>query len=449
MSIFKACDIRGHFGTELTLDHARQLGAALAQYLNGADMLVGGDGRVSTPLLKQTLVDALAHAGCNVIDIGAVSTPMLYFARQHLSVQAAVMVTASHNPPADNGFKLALGEMPVTPDEITDLAQRMQSPEQSSSLRNAGHIIHKDIHTAYISFAQQYAPKLGGMRVVVDCANGMASLAAARVWARTGARMTYLFDTVDGSFPNHSPDPSTPASLRALCDAVIDQQADLGVAYDGDADRVVFVEPNGEVLSGDRAIVLFIRRALAQEAAPIVYDQKCSLIVADAIRALGGEPVMERSGHTFIKATFLRLNAPYAGEISGHHFLRELGGDDGLIASLAMADLIKQSGRSLAELAADIHTYPITPDIRLRMESDTANRVIADLVASLQTEAQVSTLDGLRADFADGWGMARLSVTEPAITLRFEGKTDASLARIMQRFEHAAPELRGALPYRP
>lgn len=448
MSIFKACDIRGHFGTELTLSHADQLGFALARYTNGADILVGGDGRVSTPQLKHSLVDALAHAGCHVIDIGTVSTPMLYFARQHLGVQAAVMVTASHNPSPDNGFKLALGEIPITPDEIIVISQLMQSPEPAAVSRTAGHVSHVDIHAAYIAFAQQYAPQLDGMRIVVDCANGMAALAAARVWTKTSARVSYLFDTVDGNFPNHSPDPSNAASLRALCSAVVDTQADLGVAYDGDADRVVFVDANGEVLSGDRAIVLFIQRALAHGAAPIVYDQKCSLIVAEAIRELGGEPVMERSGHTFIKTTFLRLNAPYAGEISGHHFFRELGSDDGLIASLFMADLIKHSGKSLADLASDIHTYPITPDIRIKMDKDTAHRVIADLVAALQTEAHVSTLDGLRAEFADGWGMARLSVTEPAITLRFEGKNEASLARIMQRFEQAAPDLRGALPHR-
>jgi phosphomannomutase/phosphoglucomutase len=177
-----------------------------------------------------------------------------------------------------------------------------------------------------------------------------------------------------------------------------------------------------------------------------VYDQKCSLIVADTIRELGGEPVIERSGHTFIKASFLRLSAPYAGEISGHHFFRQLQGDDGIIASLYMANLIQASGQSLAELADAIHAYPITPDIRLKMDDVVARRVLQNLGLALGGEARLITLDGLRAEFPDGWGIARLSVTEPAITLRFEGKDQRSLNRIMRRFEQAAPDLTGRLP---
>ncbi len=222
-------------------------------------------------------------------------------------------------------------------------------------------------------------------------------------------------------------------------------KADLGVAYDGDGDRVAFVDAGGKPLSNDNVIVLFARMALKENPAPIVYDQKCSSIVREAIETAGGEPVMERSGHTFIKTSFIRLNAPYAGEISGHHFFRSIGGDDGVMASLFLSDFLVHSGSSLAELVNEIPVYPITPDIRIPMDEPAIDRVLQDLQSQLDREARLSTLDGVRLEFEDGWGMARQSVTEPVITLRFEGKTTQALRRIMQHFEIAAPDLAGRL----
>jgi phosphomannomutase/phosphoglucomutase len=454
MSIYKACDIRGHYGSELINEHASRLGLALAQYCSDKEFIVGGDGRLSTPDLKQHLIAALSYAGCSVVDIGIVSTPALYFARQHLGVFPAVMVTASHNPPEDNGFKVSLARLPVSPDDITALAQIMDGITAEQLAAVVKHMAsvalprvrHIDIKPDYVAFALTQTKRLDGMHIVVDCANGAAALVARDVWGATGADVTYLYDTVDGHFPNHAPDPSHAENLQMLRQRVVDERADLGVAYDGDGDRVMFVDALGRPLSGDRSIVLFARRALAAGPAPIVYDQKCSLIVADAIRALNGEPVIERSGHTFIKNTFLRRDAPYAGEISGHHFFKLMQGDDGLVASLYMANLLKESGTSLAQLSDDIKSYPITPDIRVRMENASARRILDDLRKGLDGEARLVTLDGLRAEFADGWGIARLSVTEPAMTLRFEGKDDSSLQRIMRRFEQAAPALSSLLP---
>jgi phosphomannomutase/phosphoglucomutase len=453
MSIYKACDIRGTYGVELMDEHAIRLGLALVEHCGPAEFIVGGDGRLSTPTLKQLLVAALSAAGGRVIDIGIVPTPALYFARAHLSIPRAVMVTASHNPSADNGFKLSLDAMPITPEEIRVLAGRMERVSETQIAQVRATLDPADTHAQavnilpdYCSFALQQATDLSGLRVVVDCANGASALVAHGIWQHTGAQATFLFDTLDGHFPNHAPDPSNVRNLTALCQAVVEQQADLGVAYDGDADRVVFVDSRGRPLSGDRAIVLFTRWVLEHERGPIVYDQKCSSVVVDTIIEMGGQPVIERSGHTFIKSAFLRYDAPYAGEISGHHFFRLLKGDDGIIASLYMASLVRESGRSLSELADAIRTYPITPDIRLKMDDMTARRVLQNLTTTLAGEARLITLDGLRAEFADGWGIARLSVTEPAITLRFEGKDAPSLQRIMQRFEQAAPDLQGLLP---
>jgi phosphomannomutase/phosphoglucomutase len=445
MSIYKACDMRGRYGEELREEHATRLGQAIAQYADKPAILVGGDGRLSTPTLKAHLIAGLSKSGCRVIDLGILPTPALYYARRHLGIYAAVMVTASHNPAGDNGFKISLSAAPIRPEDITALSKLMEA--EASPLALQGEAVHCiDILPAYVSFAVSQAQALDGLKVVVDCANGAASLVAQQIWQATGAQVSYLYDTLDGNFPNHAPDPSNVKNITALCQAVKELGADMGVAYDGDADRVIFVDANGKPLSGDKAIVIFARQALANEKAPIVYDQKCSLIVADAIRNNGGEPVRERSGHTFIKTSFLRLNAPYAGEISGHHFFRLLQGDDGIIASLYMANLLKASGQTLAQIGDAIKTYPITPDIRLKMDEATAKRVLADLKRGLANDATLTTLDGLRADFADGWGMARQSVTEPAITLRFEGKDEAALQSIVKHFELAAPDLAGRLP---
>jgi len=447
MSIFKACDIRGRYGVELLDDHAHRLGLALARQLGPVAVVVGGDGRLSTPILKQRLIEGLVRGGCPVVDVGVVTTPALYFARQHLNILPGVMVTASHNAAGDNGFKIALGELPVTPDDITRLAELMQSePEPADSAEaSAGGVQSFDVLPEYTRFASGQATDLRGMRVVVDCANGTPALVATAVWRQTGAQVDYLFDSVDGEFPNHPPDPSVHHNLSALTQRVVDGRADLGVAYDGDGDRTVFVDGRGQPLNSDRAIVLFARRALAHGPAPIVYDQKCSLIVPETIHSLGGQPVMERSGHTFIKTTFLKLEAPYAGEISGHHFFGNLRGDDGLIASLYMAEIVKRSGASLAELADAIRMYPITPEIRLKMDAETARQVIERLTDLLSRDARLSTRDGLRVEFDDAWGIVRQSVTEPAITLRFEGKTRLALQNIVARFEQAAPELAGKI----
>lgn len=444
MSIFKACDIRGRYGSELVDADGARLGLALAEQLAPAGVIVAGDGRLSTPALKQELVAGLLRGGCNVVDIGMVSTPAFYFARHHLGILPGIMVTASHNPAHDNGFKVALGELPVTPDDIRNLAARMQSGD----LRPApqpGALRAVDVLPDYIAHARAHAPDLSGLRVVADCANGMCSLTARAVWQAAGADVSFLYDTVDGAFPNHPPDPSVFKNLKSVCRAVIEQRADLGVGYDGDGDRAVFVDERGRPLPADKAIALFAERALAAGPAPIIYDQKCSLLVAEAIRARGGQPVLEKSGHTFIKTTFLRLGAPYAGEISGHHFFRELGGDDGLIASLYMADLVRRSGQGLAALADAIPTYPITPEIRLKMDAAGVNRVIDMLAGGLAREATLSTTDGLRVEYPDAWGLARQSVTESALTLRFEGKTESALRQIMARFEAVAPDLAGRL----
>ena len=447
MSIFKACDIRAPYPNELKDEHAIQLGKAIASLLGPCDILVGGDGRLSTPRLKGLLIDSLLASGCHVIDLGMIPTPAFYFARQVLGVKAGVMVTASHNPPQYNGFKLAFGDLPITEEEIADLQELMT---KSSSIlldadqRRAESI---DILPDYTRFAREQIAPLNGLRVVVDYGNGMGVLAGAELWKQSGAETIALFDEIDGHFPNRSPNPANPHSLTALGQAVREHQADFGVAYDGDADRVAFVDEQGRMANTDKIIALFARHRLQDGPAAVVYDQKCSRLVPETIRAAGGEPIMEKSGHTFIKTTFLQKKAVYAGELSGHHFFSSLPqGDDGVIASLYFAKLLKENGVSLSEMLQSLPDYPITPDIRLPVAAGEADRILAELKEGLADKADLIFLDGIRAEFPDGWGLARQSVTEPLITLRFEGKDKDALRRIIASFVAAAPELAGRLP---
>jgi phosphomannomutase/phosphoglucomutase len=444
-SIYKICDIRGSFGVQLFDDHALHLGRAVANLIGRESVIVGGDARQSTPRLKQYLIQGLIEGGCRAVDIGCISTPMFYFARRHLSILPGVIVTASHNPPGDNGFKVILGRLPISPDEMTQLQTLMQKGPSSDSGKRGSHEV-TDITKAYTEFARTQATDLTGMRIIVDCANGVASIAARPIWQATNADVEYLFDDLDGTFPNHPPNPAVEKNLSALKNRVTQENADLGVAYDGDGDRVAFVDPRGQTLVSDKAIVLLLKRALAEGPAPIVYDQKCSQIVPETIHSLGGEPVMERSGHTFMKTSFITCNAPYAGEISGHHFFQAIEGDDAIICSLYMAGILAERGTSLAELSDEIPTYPITPEIRIPMERSQAKRVLEQLANGLSQEAELNMFDGIRAEFDDGWGLARLSVTEPAITLRFEGNDVSALQRIMDRIEAVAPDLSGRLP---
>ena len=451
MSIYKACDIRGRFGLDLQVEHAARLGAALVAMNRPTKILVGGDGRVSTPVLKAALIDSLLHHGCQVFDLGLAPTPLFYFARRRLGIETGVMVTASHNPAGDNGFKVTLGPLPITPEEMLKLAELMEYTDIPPHLltttppERKGELITLDLIPDYLSFLVEHTPNLTGLKVVVDCANGMAGLVARQVWEKTRAEVTFLLERVDGRFPIHPPNPAEVQNLSLLQQAVVQAGADLGVAYDGDADRVAFVDEKGQVVVNDKVIVLFVRHALHDGPQTVVFDQKCSRIVPDTIRQLGGTPVMELSGHTFIKRAFMTLGAAYAGELSGHHFLRPLEGDDGFGASLVFASIVKESRKSLSGLAEGIPSYPITPDIRLPMDPAAIPALLASLEERLGQEARIVKTDGLRLEFADGWGLVRPSVTEPVVTMRFEGVDQAALRRMLSAVENASPSLLGKL----
>ncbi len=453
MSIFKVCDIRGVYGTELTDDTAERLGRAVGARLAGEAVAVGGDLRPSTTALKAALIAGLRRGGAGVVDLGRVPTPAFYFGRTRAGARGGIMVTASHNPPRDNGFKVVLGDLPITPEELQALAAEMAA---LPAVGAAGVIgtgdtpdQNEEIMAAYADSLVAAFPDLRPRRVVVDAGHGSMWQVAPEVLRRLGQEVVELFCTPDGTFPGRDPNPSVPEHLAALRRAVSEHGADLGVAYDGDGDRAIFVDERGRVAAADRAFVLLVRQMLPGEpGASVVYDLKSSVAVPEAIIAGGGRPFMERSGHAFIKRRMIQEHALLAGEISGHYFFRTVGGDDPLYATGLMLRALDAQGRSMAAAMDTVPAYPISPDIRLPCPAPRAAEIQAQVLAAF-SDHPIDTLDGVRITFAEGWALVRTSVTEPLLTLRFEAHTQAALRAIQRQVRGAAPLLAALWPADP
>ncbi|MHB1293583.1 MAG: phosphomannomutase/phosphoglucomutase [Anaerolineae bacterium] len=438
MSIFKTCDIRGTYGQDLNEDTAYRLGRAVSTRPQGRHVVVGGDLRVSTPALKAALIEGLLRGGAHVVDLGLLPTPAFYLGKRSLGAPAGVMVTASHNPARYNGFKLMIGDLAITPEDLQTLAGEMAVGAFSEG---EGSLTEVDVLPTYREMLCRAFPGLRKRRVVVDAGNGSLWALAPEVLRRLGQDVVELYCTPDGSFPNRDPNPAVPSHLGDLRARVTAAGADLGVAYDGDGDRVIFVDERGRVQPADRALVLFVRRLLAHHpGAAVVYDLKSSSVVAEELLARGGRPLMERSGHAFIKRRLLEEGALLGGEISGHYFFGELGGDDALYATLYALAALDDLGCSLGEAMDTVPVYPITPDLRIPCPAEEAQRILAELEAGL-ADRPISHLDGVRVQFPEGWALARLSVTEPLITLRFEAHNEAALEAIQRAVRAASPSL--------
>lgn len=436
MSIYKECDIRGIYGSEFDDDTAYDIGRAVGSRMHGKKLAVAGDVRLSTPALKKHLIEGLLESGADVVDIGMAPTPAFYFALHSLDVDGGVTVTASHNPAQYNGFKLMFGDMPVTPEIMADIERRTVVRDYTEG---SGSITNADITPLYIeSLCRRF--RQGSLKVVIDCANGAMSEIALRVFARLGYDVVPLYCTFDGSFPNRDPNPAVYSHLSDLCAAVKQSGADMGIAFDGDGDRVVFVDDRGETVQGEHSFVLMIQKYLSQRPAPVVFDLKSSSVVSDAVKRLGGTPLMERSGHAFIKRRFLEQHAVLAGEISGHFFFEELGYDDGLYAAAVMADIVCDAEEPLSALVSRIPKTLITPDLRLFVPYAERDALL-EKVERLAAYGDVSRLDGVRVDFEDGWLLVRKSVTEEAVTLRMEARVQQGMDRIKQLVREQVPEL--------
>jgi len=439
MSIFKDCDIRGIYGKELTGDDAYRIGRGLCAMLPpNAAMRVGGDARLSTPELKERLIQGLTDGGVRVEDMGLIPTPALYYALANGNADGGATVTASHNPPEYNGVKFMLGGEIVSKavtSRLADIISRSDYPSGSGSVTKL------DILPAYLASLTKRFGARKPLHVVVDAGNGAMSQIAPQAFRSVGYQVTELFCEFDGAFPNRDPNPAEYGHLTAACAKVTEVGADFGVAFDGDGDRAVFIDNRGRAVTNEKSLVMFIRHLLKNRPTPVVYDQKSSSVIKKAVLEMDGAPIPEKSGHAFIKRRFLEVGAAVAGEVSGHFFFGELGYDDGLYAALMMAEMLCLTDQTLAELADAIVLPPISPDIRIFCAYGEQDACL-ERVEALKEKypCKVSKLDGVRLEFEDGWALVRKSVTAEQITLRAEADTEERLEEILNLVKSVLPD---------
>jgi phosphomannomutase/phosphoglucomutase len=434
-SIFRAYDIRGVVGDTLSEDIAMLIGQAIGSEIRErglGEVVVARDGRLSGPALSDALIQGLRLSGCDVIDIGAAPTPLLYFATYHLNTGSGVMVTGSHNPPDYNGFKIVIGGETIAEQGIQDLYARIA--ENRLLEDSPGGVQQIDVADAYIERITSDLQLELPLKVVVDAGNGIAGAIAPRLLEEIGCEVTPLHCEVDGTFPNHHPDPSVPANLQDLIIAVRQLGADIGVAFDGDGDRLGVVTPAGEIIYPDRLLMLFARDVLTRNpGATVIYDVKCTGKLAPDVLSHGGSPVMWKTGHSLIKRRMRELKAALAGEMSGHFFFQErwYGFDDGLYSACRLLEILASSGLDADDLFAEIPKGVSTPELKLEMVEGEHYRYIQRFVDKATLEgARLTTIDGLRADWEDGWGLVRASNTTPSLVLRFDADDEHALERI-------------------
>lgn len=432
--IFRQYDIRGHAQRDLPDETAKLLGRAFGTYVQerGArDVFVGRDNRLSSERLRDALVAGLIAAGCRVIDLGLVVTPILYYAQATGGLCGAVMITGSHNPPEENGFKLVGGEGTLYGEEIQRLKEIIRERKFRSG---AGEVEEKDLVTPYLHMLKekiQFGPR--PLTVAVDCGNGTASLFAEKILESWGCRVIPLYCASDGRFPNHHPDPVKTANLEDLRKAVVERGADLGVAYDGDADRLGVVDEKGRVIWGDLLMCLFWREILARHpGAPAIVEVKCSQALVEEIIRLGGRPFFYQTGHSLIKAKMKEVSAPFTGEMSGHMFFagEYYGFDDAFYATGRLLRILSHTEKTLAQLLEGIPKYYSTAETRVPCADRDKFAVVARLVEKFSREYEVISVDGARVLFGDGWGLVRASNTQPVLVARCEAKTPEGLERI-------------------
>ena len=442
-SIFKAYDIRGIVDRTLTEDGARAIGAAFGSEASASgvkEVAVGRDGRLSGPRLATALIEGIRSTGTAVIDIGMVATPMLYFATFELGTRTGIEITGSHNPPEYNGMKMTLAGDPLYGDGLQKLRQRI---ERQDFVRAAqpGALRQSDIADRYVERIKGDAKLARPMKIAIDCGNGVAGAIAPRLYRALGCQVIELFCEVDGTFPNHHPDPAHPENLQDLIRCLRETDAEIGLAFDGDGDRLGVVTKRGSIIFPDRQMMLFARGVLKQRpGAEIIFDVKCSRHLAAQIRAFGGKPTMWRTGHSLIKAKLKETGAPLAGEMSGHIFFNDrwYGFDDGLYAGSRLLELRSAVKDPSAELEG-LPNATSTPELHLK----TAEGENFSLVERLKSEAkfnaarEVITIDGVRVEYADGFGLARPSNTTPVVVLRFEADSPQALSRIQEDFRAA------------
>ncbi|GIX38704.1 MAG: hypothetical protein KatS3mg127_1943 [Silanimonas sp.] len=450
-SIFRAYDIRGVVGQTLSADVARLIGRAVGALMMERGLrgiAVGRDGRLSSPEMARALIDGLRMSGVDVTDVGMVPTPVAYFAAHHLRLGSAIAVTGSHNPPDYNGFKIVVDGETLSGGAIADLYARIVEGRMPVAERR-GDLDTVDIGEAYIERIASDIQIERRLRVVVDAGSGVAGELGPRLLEAIGADVETLYCEVDGSFPFHHPDPSDPHNLEDLVQAVQRTGADLGLAFDGDGDRLGVVTREGRMVYPDRLLMLFAADVLERNpGACIIYDVKCSGHLAGYVLRHGGSPLMWKTGHSLIKAKMKETEAELAGEMSGHFFFKErwYGFDDGLYAAARLLEILATRPEEPEEVFAGLPDALSTPELKVEMQEGEPHAFIEAFVQNARFEgARVSTIDGLRADWPDGWGLVRASNTTPVLVLRFEADSEEALARVQQAFRSAMLALRSDL----
>lgn len=448
--IFRAYDIRGIVGRTLDRDIARLIGRAVGSEgrARGAEAIaVARDGRLSGPDLVAGLTEGIISSGVNVIDVGAVPTPVLYFAAHTLTGGSGVVVTGSHNPPDYNGFKIMLAGTTLFGDGISALLERIESGDFSDG---EGRVEQQSVIERYVDRVRGDIALERPLKVVADCGNGIAGAVAPRLLEAVGAEVVPLYAEVDGTFPNHHPDPSVPENLDDLKRTIGETGADLGLAFDGDGDRLGVMTAGGEIIWPDRLMTLFARDVLSRNpGAPVIFDVKCSGILAREIEAAGGRPLMWRTGHSLIKGKMKADGAPLAGEMSGHFFFGErwYGFDDGIYAAARLLEILARDPRSAAEVLTSLPSAAGTPELKVPMAEGAPHAFIEAFQKGARfDDARITDIDGVRADFADGWGLVRASNTTPVLVLRFEGDDEPALRRVQAAFREQMLALDPDLP---
>ena len=443
-AIFREYDIRGVVGRDFDESFARVLGRAFARVLKdrrGAKATLGRDCRLSSPSLSQALIQGLVESGIAVTDLGVVTTPMLYFSLHHLNPDGGLMISGSHNPPDQNGFKVCVGQETLYGAAIQELRRII---EQGDFPSGRGAVKSYPIREDYIRWISEHIQLERPLKVVVDAGNGTAGPVAPPILRNLGCEVIELYTEMDGRFPHHHPDPTVEKNVAELCERVKAEQADCGIAFDGDADRIGVIDDRGEILWGDTLLIV-LARALLQEVpgAAIIGEVKCSHLLFADIAKHGGRPIMWKAGHSLIKAKMREAGAQLGGEMSGHVFYRHryFGYDDAIYTSGRLLELLSRSPQKLSELRADIPKTFSTPEIRIQSSDERKFQIVDEAVKYFSARYQTITVDGVRVVFPDGWGLVRASNTQPMLVMRFEALTEARLNEIRKLMEDKINEL--------
>ena len=439
-SIFKAYDIRGIVETELTPEIVKLIGRAVgSESIEKGErgVVVGRDGRLTGPELSEALISGLIESGCHVVNIGMVPSPVVYFATHTKAATSGVMITGSHNPAEYNGLKIMIAGETLSAEKIQSLYTRILENDFKTGSGTSTSI---NIDQDYINTIKSDINLEKELNIVIDCGNGVAGNIAPQLFEALGVKLSKLFCLVDGRFPNHHPDPSKPKNLEDLIQEVIETKSDLGLAFDGDGDRLGLIDNKGKIIWADQQMMLYAKDVLSRnKGAKIIFDVKCTSLLPKVISDNGGEPIMSRTGHSFIKKKLKETKAALAGEMSGHIFFKErwYGFDDALYTAARLLEIVSKSNKSCSELFDEFPVNLSTPEININFDKHGQQFEAMDSLSSHIDfpGANINTIDGVRVDYEDCWGLVRPSNTTPCLVLRFEAKDNTALIDIQEKFK--------------